>query len=106
MEKMPAQLDELGPQLVTGNLAEIPLVVQQRNALNRSKKQLDDAVKRAQAIRAGAFYPGQQIGDLRRLAFATQLAQNTRSMLGSNLGFLSFNRLRRICDGWTSSITP
>ncbi|MBL9535252.1 mechanosensitive ion channel family protein [Klebsiella pneumoniae] len=81
-EKLQAQLDVLGPQSVAGNQAETPLVVQQRNALNSSKKQLDDAVKRVQAIRSGALDLGQQIGDLRRVAFKTQLAQNTGSILG------------------------
>jgi len=82
-EKLQAQLDVLGPQPAAGSLAETPAVVQQRNALNNSKKQLDDAVKRAQAIRAGAIDLGQQIGDLRRVAFKTQLALNTGSIVGA-----------------------
>ncbi len=48
----------------------------------QQQKQLDDAVKRAQAIKSSAFDLGQQIGDLRRVAFKTQLALNTGSILG------------------------
>ncbi|HAU4409617.1 TPA: DUF3772 domain-containing protein, partial [Serratia marcescens] len=72
----------LGPAPAAGALPETPAVAQQRNALNNSKKQLDDAVKRAQAIKSSAFELGQQIGDLRRVAFKTQLALNTGSILG------------------------
>ncbi|SUI62453.1 Protein of uncharacterised function (DUF3772) [Serratia marcescens] len=43
---------------------------------------MDDAVKRAQAIKTSAFDLGQQISDLRRVAFKTQLALNTGSILG------------------------
>ncbi|MGA9618257.1 MAG: DUF3772 domain-containing protein, partial [Serratia proteamaculans] len=82
-EKLQAQLDVLGPQPAAGSMAETAAVVQQRNTLNNSKKQLDDAVKRAQAMRAGAIDLGQQISDLRRVAFKTQLALNTGSVLGS-----------------------
>ncbi|CAI1664132.1 Potassium efflux system KefA precursor [Serratia ficaria] len=82
-EKLQAQLDVLGPPPAAGAQPETPAVVQQRNALNNSKKQLDDAVKRAQAIHAGALDLGQQIGDLRRVAFKTQLALNTGSILGA-----------------------
>ena len=39
-------------------------------------------MKRAQAIKSSAFELGQQIGDLRRVAFKTQLALNTGSILG------------------------
>ncbi|CAI1049183.1 DUF3772 domain-containing protein [Serratia quinivorans] len=82
-EKLQGQLDVLGPQPAAGSMAETAAVVQQRNTLNNSKKQLDDAVKRAQAMRAGAIDLGQQISDLRRVAFKTQLALNTGSVLGS-----------------------
>ncbi|RTG79530.1 mechanosensitive ion channel family protein [Serratia marcescens] len=81
-EKLQAQLDVLGPAPAAGALPETPAVAQQRNALNSSKKQLDDAVKRAQAIKTSAFDLGQQISDLRRVAFKTQLALNTGSILG------------------------
>ncbi|UIM53340.1 DUF3772 domain-containing protein [Serratia marcescens] len=81
-EKLQAQLDVLGPAPAAGALPETPAVAQQRNALNNSKKQLDDAVKRAQAIKTSAFDLGQQISDLRRVAFKTQLALNTGSILG------------------------
>lgn len=81
-DKLKAQLDVLGPAPAAGALPETPAVAQQRNALNNSKKQLDDAVKRAQAIKSSAFDLGQQIGDLRRVAFKTQLALNTGSILG------------------------
>ncbi len=81
-DKLKAQLDVLGPAPAAGALPETPAVAQQRNALNNSKKQLDDAVKRAQAIKTSAFELGQQIGDLRRVAFKTQLALNTGSILG------------------------
>lgn len=40
-------------------------------------------MKRAQAIHTGALDLGQQIGDLRRVAFKTQLALNTGSILGA-----------------------
>ncbi len=79
-------------------------MAQQRNALNNSKKQLDDAVKRAQAIKSSAFELGQQIGDLRRVAFKTQLALNTGSILGSNSG-RRCSRQRMTYSGWISS-TP
>lgn len=82
-EKLQAQLDVLGLQPAAGSLAETPAVIQQRNALNSSKTQLDDAVKRAKIIRANALDLGQQIGDLRRIAFKTQLALNTGSILGA-----------------------
>ncbi len=81
-EKLQAQLDVLGPAPAAGALPETPAVAQQRNALNNSKKQLDDAVKRAQAIKTSTFDLGQQISDLRRVAFKTQLALNTGSILG------------------------
>jgi potassium-dependent mechanosensitive channel len=82
-EKLQAQLDVLGPQPAAGALAENAAVVQQRNALNNSKKQLDEAVQRAQAMRAGVLDLGQQISDLRRVAFKSQLALNTGSVLGT-----------------------
>ncbi|HAT3407976.1 TPA: DUF3772 domain-containing protein, partial [Serratia marcescens] len=50
--------------------------------LNSSKKQLDDAVKHARAIKNSAVDLGQQIGDLRQVAFKTQLTLNTGSILG------------------------
>ncbi|HAT2644912.1 TPA: DUF3772 domain-containing protein, partial [Serratia marcescens] len=49
--------------------------------LNSSKKQLDDAVKHARAIKNSAVDLGQQIGDLRQVAFKTQLTLNTGSIL-------------------------
>lgn len=82
-EKLQAQLDVLGLQPADGSLADTPAVIQQRNALNSSKTQLDDALKRAQSIRFSALDLGQQIGDLRRIAFKTQLALNTGSILGA-----------------------
>ncbi len=51
--KLQAQLDVLGPQPEPGVMTETASVVQQRNTLNNAKKQLDDAVKRSQAIRTG-----------------------------------------------------
>lgn len=82
-EKLQAQLDVLGPQPEAGTVTETASVVQQRNALNNAKKQLDDAVKRSLAIRTGANDLGQQINDLRRVAFKSQLALNTGSILSS-----------------------
>lgn len=82
-EKLQAQLDVLGPPPEAGGMAETASVVQQRNTLNNSKKQLDDAVKRSQAIRTGALDLGQQINDLRRVAFKSQLALNTGSILST-----------------------
>lgn len=82
-EKLQGQLDVLGPQPAAGSMPETAAVVQQRNALNNSKKQLDDAVKRAQEMRTGVLDLGQQIGDMRRVAFKTQLALNTGSVLGA-----------------------
>ncbi|MFV8904846.1 DUF3772 domain-containing protein [Serratia fonticola] len=81
--KLQAQLDVLGPQPEPGVMTETASVVQQRNTLNNAKKQLDDAVKRSQAIRTGALDLGQQITDLRRVAFKSQLALNTGSILSS-----------------------
>ena len=46
-EKAAGAVDVLGPAPAAGALPETPAVAQQRNALNSSKKQLDDAVKRA-----------------------------------------------------------
>lgn len=82
-EKLQAQLDVLGPTPAPGALAENRVVIQQRNALNNNKKQLDDAVQRAQAIRTSALSLGQQISDLRRVAFKSQLALNSGSILGA-----------------------
>lgn len=81
--KLQAQLDVLGPQPEPGVMTETASVVQQRNTLNNAKKQLDDAVKRSHAIRTGATDLGQQITDLRRVAFKSQLALNTGSILSS-----------------------
>ncbi|MGS4264354.1 DUF3772 domain-containing protein [Serratia marcescens] len=81
-DKLKAQLDVLGPPPVADALPETPAVAQQRNALNSSKKQLDDAVKHARAIKNSAVDLGQQIGDLRQVAFKTQLTLNTGSILG------------------------
>lgn len=81
--KLQAQLDVLGPQPEPGVMTETASVVQQRNALNNAKKQLDDAVKRSHAIKTGAIDLGQQITDLRRVAFKSQLALNTGSILSS-----------------------
>jgi small-conductance mechanosensitive channel len=83
-EKLQAQLDVLGPEPAPGSMAETAAVAKQRNMLNSSKGQLDDAVKRSQAIRANAIALGQQINDLRRVAFKTQLALNTGSILTSD----------------------
>lgn len=82
--KLQAQLDVLGPQPEPGTMTETASVVQQRNTLNNAKKQLDDAVKRSHAIRTGAIDLGQQITDLRRVAFKSQLALNTGSILSSS----------------------
>lgn len=82
-EKLQAQLDVLGPQPEPGVMTETASVVQQRNALNNAKKQLDDAVKRSHALRTGATDLGQQITDLRRVAFKSQLALNTGSILSA-----------------------
>ncbi|PYA70026.1 DUF3772 domain-containing protein, partial [Serratia marcescens] len=81
-DKLKAQLDVLGPPPVADALPETPAVAQQRNTLNSSKKQLDDAVKHARAIKNSAVDLGQQIGDLRQVAFKTQLTLNTGSILG------------------------
>ncbi|AHG22502.2 mechanosensitive ion channel protein [Chania multitudinisentens RB-25] len=83
-EKLQAQLDVLGPEPAPGSMAETAAVVKQRNALNSSKKQMDDAIKRSQAIKASTADLGQQINDLRRVAFKTQLALNTGSILSSD----------------------
>ncbi|MGQ6290989.1 DUF3772 domain-containing protein [Serratia sp. IR-2025] len=80
-DKLKAQLDVLGPPPVADALPETPAVAQQRNTLNSSKKQLDDAVKHARAIKNSAVDLGQQIGDLRQVAFKTQLTLNTGSIL-------------------------
>ncbi|MDP8617942.1 DUF3772 domain-containing protein, partial [Serratia marcescens] len=69
------------PPPVADALPETPAVAQQRNTLNSSKKQLDDAVKHARAIKNSAVDLGQQIGDLRQVAFKTQLTLNTGSIL-------------------------
>ena len=62
-------------------------------------------MKRAQAIKSSAFELGQQIGDLRRVAFKTQLALNTGSIWGSNSGRRWCSRQRMTYSGWISS-TP
>ena len=67
-------------------------MAQQRNALNNSKKQLDDAVKRAQAIKTSAFELGQQIGDLRRVAFKTPAGAGIPAV------FWASNSGRRCCS--------
>ncbi|TQI80505.1 small-conductance mechanosensitive channel [Serratia fonticola] len=82
-EKLQAQLDVLGPPPEPGTMTETASVAQQRNTLNNAKKQLDDAVKRSQAISTGAIDLGQQISGLRRVAFKSQLALNTGSILSS-----------------------
>lgn len=82
-EKLQTQLDVLGPPPEAGGMAENASVIQQRNALNNAKKQLDDAVKRSHTIKNGAVDLGQQINDLRRVAFKSQLALNTGSILSS-----------------------
>lgn len=82
-EKLQGQLEVLGPPPAPGGLAETAAVAQQRNSLNNSKKALDDAVTRLQAFRTGAQDLMQQIGDLRRVAFKTQLALNSGSILST-----------------------
>lgn len=91
-DKLKGQLDVLGPPPAPGALAETAAVAQQRNSLNNSKKLLDDSVKRSQAIRSSTHELMQQIGDLRRVAFKTQLALNSGSVLS-----LSF---------WAPAIAP
>ena len=83
-EKLQAQLDVLGPVPASGSMAETAAVAKQRDTLNSSKGLLDDAVKRSQAIRGNAISLGQQINDLRRVAFKTQLALNTGSILSAD----------------------
>lgn len=96
-EKLQAQLDVLGPPPEAGGITEASSVVQQRNALNNTKKQLDDAVKRSNTIRASTLDLGQQINDLRRVAFKSQLALNTGSIL--SVQFWSLEETLRI-DDW------
>lgn len=80
-DKVQAQLQVLGPAPEAGAGAETASVSEQRNALNRDKKQIDEAIGTSQSLQTNIRALGIQINDLRRTYFKSQLTSNSGSIL-------------------------